>query len=126
MTDRRIEELEALAMAEGLTLPLSPETIVAIEDKGGMVHLESGNVLWNGTEYPIGLRATILADVLLHLEDVEVGGDILELALWPWEDRAQVAADLAAHFDETERRPDMGEPLTDDEYLDMLGEWEGW
>lgn len=74
MSDQRIAELQALE-AEGVTLPIPPEQIIAIEDSGGMVNLETGKILWNGTELPIGLTPTSFGEVVAHLLEVgiEVG-----------------------------------------------------
>jgi hypothetical protein len=44
MTDQRIEELEAFARENGLTLPLSPDMIVFFEDHQRIVDLENGEV----------------------------------------------------------------------------------
>lgn len=70
----RIAELQALE-AEGVTLPLPVEQIIEIEDAGGMVNLDTGKILWNGTEFPIGLTPTAFGEVIAHLLEVgiEVG-----------------------------------------------------
>lgn len=74
MSDQRIAELQALE-ADGVTLPLPVEQIIAIEDAGGMVNLETGKILWNGSELPIGLTPTSFGEVVAHLLEVgiEVG-----------------------------------------------------
>ncbi len=41
----RVEELQALAESEGLTLPYSPETICNLEDTGAVVDLRTGAIL---------------------------------------------------------------------------------
>jgi hypothetical protein len=42
--DSRIAELEALAREEGLDLPYSPNVIIALEDRGSIVDLVTGQV----------------------------------------------------------------------------------
>lgn len=42
MSDPRIQELLTLAAEEGITLPYSPEVILALEDKGKYVDLTTG------------------------------------------------------------------------------------
>lgn len=44
-TDPRIAELLDWAESEGRELPLRPETIIALEDTGAVVDLETGAVL---------------------------------------------------------------------------------
>lgn len=46
MTDNRITELLALAAEDGFTLALSPEEIVAHEDRGAIVDLVTGEVMY--------------------------------------------------------------------------------
>ena len=43
--DTRIRELLALAEAEGITLPYTPEFIITQEDQGHVVDLASGAIL---------------------------------------------------------------------------------
>ena len=42
MKDKRVQELEALALEEGITLPYSPELIIDIENRGHYVDLVTG------------------------------------------------------------------------------------
>ena len=44
-TDPRIEELLALAKAEGLTLPYTPEFIITQEDQGHVIDLTTGAII---------------------------------------------------------------------------------
>lgn len=44
-TDPRIEELLALAEAEGIVLPYDPEIIITQEDLGNVVDLNSGAII---------------------------------------------------------------------------------
>ena len=48
MTDIRIQELEELATAEGIKLPMSPEQIIALEDDGHVVDLKNGGIIIDG------------------------------------------------------------------------------
>lgn len=50
MTDKRVAELEQLASAEGFTLPMTAEQIIAIEDAGHTVDLLTGEVIANGAD----------------------------------------------------------------------------
>jgi hypothetical protein len=61
MTDNRIAEFLQLAEEEGLTLPYSPETMIAFEDQGMIVDLHTGRI------HP-GLADAPFADVLPFLE----------------------------------------------------------
>ncbi len=45
MIDTRVEELEAWAEAEGIDLPLPADEIIALEDEGFVVDLETGQIL---------------------------------------------------------------------------------
>lgn len=76
MSDQRIAELQALE-ADGVTLPLPVEQIIAIEDAGGMVNLETGKVLWGGTDLPMGLTPTAYGETMAYLMEVGLyeGGD---------------------------------------------------
>lgn len=55
---------------------------------------------------------------------VQIGG--AELALFPWEDEELVVAELEALWTETEGLFDPGDPLTEGEVLDLLGEDDYW
>lgn len=48
--DKRVAELLELAETEGITLPYSPERIVAIEDQGHVVDLQTGHIIRNGAD----------------------------------------------------------------------------
>lgn len=48
--DERIAELLELAEEEGITLPMTPEEIVAEEDKGNVVDLVTGEVIEGGAD----------------------------------------------------------------------------
>lgn len=61
---------------------------------------------------------------MTQLRYVQIDG--VELALFPWEDEATVAAELAALWGETEGLFDPGDPLTEDEILALLGEDDYW
>lgn len=129
--DQRIDELTALAQAEGLTLPFPPAVIVAIEDQGGMVHLESGQILWNGADVPMGLTPTAAAEALVT--DGLIPTEIVEgLVLWlfPCENVEQIRADYLNLQEELRRQPGLGdEPyvpfqLDPEFYADVLpDEW---
>lgn len=97
ITDKRIIELDDL-VASGVKLPLPAAVIVAIEDQGGSVHLESGQVIWNAADLPMGLTPTAAAEALVD--------GFTEDAFW----------------DERERRPGMGAPLTPDEVAELMAE----
>jgi len=126
---QRTDELQALAQEESLRLPLPPALIVAIEDQGGMVHLVSGQVFWNGADVPLGLTPTAAAESLVAgLVPTEILPG-LELWLYSCENAAEIRAEYLALVAEVERWPAVGEPLTDAEVLDMmdghaLGAWE--
>lgn len=45
MIDTRVEELEAWAAAEGIDLPIPAADIIALEDEGLVVDLETGQIL---------------------------------------------------------------------------------
>ena len=65
--DKRIEELQTLAEAEGLTLPFSPETIIRMEDAGHVVDLETGAVVVGEGERSYRLSATELGRLVASL-----------------------------------------------------------
>lgn len=48
--DPRVQELLDLAEAEGLTLPYDPEFIVAQEDLGNIINLETGAIILNESD----------------------------------------------------------------------------
>ena len=50
----------------------------------------------------------------LQLVEVEVLPG-LELSLYPWENANEIGSQLEAFFDEVERRPELGEELSEDE-----------
>lgn len=56
-TDKRIDELNELAAAEGFTLPWPAAVIIALEEQGHVVDLESGMVIQHGSEQRISLTA---------------------------------------------------------------------
>ena len=49
-TDPRVQELLALAEAEGITLPYTPEFIITQEDQGHVVNLETGAIILNESD----------------------------------------------------------------------------
>lgn len=110
----RISEIEAQAAEDGLALPYPAAVIAQIEERGGMVDLTSGRILWNGTEHPVMLYPAAEARTWARLEDVEVLPG-LELSLLPWENAIEIGSQLQAFFDEVERRPGMADELTDGE-----------
>lgn len=50
VVDERIAELEDQAAEDGITLPMSPEKIVALEDQGHVVDLITGQVIKGGAD----------------------------------------------------------------------------
>lgn len=71
MTDPRIDELLELAAAEGLTLPLPPETIIRLEDAGHIVDLRTGTVEVGEADRPYVWTWTPAGEAFAHL--VELG-----------------------------------------------------
>jgi hypothetical protein len=51
-TDPRITELRTLAESEGLTLPYSPELIIAMEDAGHVINLVTGDIVLGEADRP--------------------------------------------------------------------------
>lgn len=69
LVDERIAELEQLAQG-GVSLPYPPAKIIAVEDAGGVVNLETGAI-----EIPIGLTPTAYGETIAHLMEVGLYDD---------------------------------------------------
>ena len=69
--DNRIAELEALAVAEGITLPYLPEVIVRIEDTSAVVDLVTGAILIGEADTPYRWAWTPYGEAVAHLLLVE-------------------------------------------------------
>lgn len=50
VVDERIAELKEQAAEDGITLPMSPEKIAALEDQGHVVDLITGQVIEGGAD----------------------------------------------------------------------------
>lgn len=63
--DRRAGELLALAIAEGIDLPMPVDEIVRLEDEGGVVDLASGEV-WRNVKIAAmpALEALVVIDAM--------------------------------------------------------------
>lgn len=70
-TDTRIAELLEWAESEGRELPLRPETIIALEDAGAVVDLDTGAVLPGEADRPYVWNWTPAGEAFAHL--VEAG-----------------------------------------------------
>lgn len=70
-TDARIAELLEMAEAEGLTLPLPPETIIRLEDAGHTVDFRTGAVEVGEGDRPYIWNWTPAGEAFAHL--VELG-----------------------------------------------------
>lgn len=68
--DTRAGELLALAIAEGIDLPMSVDEIIALEDAGHIVDLLTGEVLTSVTCTP-----TVLGETWVVLDELEVTSD---------------------------------------------------
>ncbi len=67
--EERVQELEAWAALQGLKLPRPAQEIVALEEQGHAVDLESGDILWNEAEARYGL--TVVGEATLHLHGAD-------------------------------------------------------
>lgn len=67
--DKRIQELLDLAISEGLTLPMSPEAIIRLEDAGHVVDLATGAVVVGEGDRPYKTNLTVVGEATLHLID---------------------------------------------------------
>lgn len=65
--DNRIEELQALAAAEGIELPYPPKIIVALEDAGNVVDLITGDILIGEADTPYRWVWTSYDEAVAHL-----------------------------------------------------------
>jgi hypothetical protein len=65
--DNRVNELLALAEAEGLTLPYSPALIVHLEDAGHVVDLATGAILLGEGDRPYHWQWTPAGEAWVHL-----------------------------------------------------------
>jgi hypothetical protein len=72
--DSRIQELLELAEVEGIPLPYSPETIVAMENIGAVVNLLTGAILIGEADQPYGWTWTPLGEALAVVMAAENGG----------------------------------------------------
>jgi len=68
--DERIQELLALAAQENITLPYSPELIVAMEDTGAVVDLHTGAILIGEADTPYRWEWTPAGEGGAHLLEV--------------------------------------------------------
>lgn len=68
--DKRVADLVALAITEGLTLPYPPEVIARLEDSGAVVDLVTGAVIVNGAETRYSL--TVLGEAVAVVLQSEV------------------------------------------------------
>jgi hypothetical protein len=69
--DQRVHELLELAAAEGLTLPMSPEVIIRLEDAGHVVNLKTGAIEVGEGDKPYVWAWTPAGEAVTHL--VELG-----------------------------------------------------
>jgi hypothetical protein len=67
VTDPRIDELEALAREESITLPLPVDLILFLEDRGRIVDLVTGEVL-NAVTVKLEASGKAVAHLLEHVE----------------------------------------------------------
>jgi len=67
MADERIQELLELAAQESITLPYSPELIVAMEDTGAVVDLHTGSILVGEADTVYSWTLTPQGEVMARL-----------------------------------------------------------
>ena len=67
--EERVQELVEWATRLGLKLPRPAQEIVALEEQGHAVDLESGDILWNEGEARYGL--TVVGEATLHLQGMD-------------------------------------------------------
>lgn len=71
MTDTRIDELLALAEAEGLSLPYPPDVIARLEDGGAVVDLVTGAVIVAGADVRYSLTLLGEANAVVWESEVQ-------------------------------------------------------
>jgi hypothetical protein len=65
----RIVELLTWSAREGMVLPRPAEEIVALEEAGHVVDLESGDILWDAAEWRY--ESTVVGEATYHLRQVQ-------------------------------------------------------
>jgi len=71
VTDTRIDELLALAEAEGLSLPYPPDVIARLEDGGAVVDLVTGAVIVAGADVRYSLTLLGEANAVVWESEVQ-------------------------------------------------------
>lgn len=66
MFDNRRQELLDLVTREGIALPMSIEEILALEDDGHVVDLETGHIITGGAELRVSLTVAGEAELLVQ------------------------------------------------------------
>lgn len=70
MTDTRAGELLALAIAEGIDLPMPVEEIIAWEDAGHVIDLLTGDILLNSAD--VRIEPTVVGEAWSIVDTLEV------------------------------------------------------